>query len=176
MCEPELSSIHTGHWSSLLATAGYSPRPRKRVQSSHGAHGAGGSGVGSAVSKLLLAACAVGLEHPVIVAFLCRKNTFLLFSFPFCLYIFFKIVARGSCYSYKNATTDRKRRTNDLVSRFLGTLNIRYEKVHKESGSGKRHSTAWRSVLRAKWLFVCVGLWTHKIYHDRLGDASDATI
>ena len=33
---------------------------RKRVQSSHGAHGAGGSGVGSAVSKLLLAACAVG--------------------------------------------------------------------------------------------------------------------
>ncbi|CAE7243036.1 unnamed protein product [Symbiodinium sp. CCMP2592] len=34
---------------------------RKRVQSSHGAHGAGGSGVGSAVSKLLLAACAVGV-------------------------------------------------------------------------------------------------------------------
>lgn len=33
----------------------------KRVQSSHGAHGAGGSGVGSAVSKLLLAACAVGV-------------------------------------------------------------------------------------------------------------------
>ena len=30
------------------------------MQSSHGAHGAGGSGVGSAVSKLLLAACAVG--------------------------------------------------------------------------------------------------------------------
>eukprot|EP00434_Breviolum_minutum_P030250 symbB.v1.2.026756.t1/scaffold2700.1/size72752/1 len=33
----------------------------KRVQSSHGAHGAGGSGVGSAVSKLLLAACSVGV-------------------------------------------------------------------------------------------------------------------
>ena len=33
----------------------------KRVNSSHGAHGAGGSGVGSAVSKLLLAACAVGV-------------------------------------------------------------------------------------------------------------------
>ena len=31
------------------------------MQSSHGAHGAGGSGVGSAVSKLLLAACAVGV-------------------------------------------------------------------------------------------------------------------
>eukprot|EP00435_Cladocopium_sp_Y103_P069750 s562_g33.t2 len=33
----------------------------KRVLSSHGAHGAGGSGVGSAVSKLLLAACSVGV-------------------------------------------------------------------------------------------------------------------
>lgn len=33
----------------------------KRVESSHGAHGAGGSGVGSAVSKLLLAATSVGV-------------------------------------------------------------------------------------------------------------------
>ena len=33
----------------------------KRVASSHGAHGAGGSGIGSAVSKLLLAATSVGV-------------------------------------------------------------------------------------------------------------------
>ena len=31
----------------------------------HGAHGAGGSGVGSAVSKLLLAATSVGAARPV---------------------------------------------------------------------------------------------------------------